>query len=269
MPAAELSRLRTQINGLITRFDEPEQLRIALRDLLEAYANRAYRPGQAVQAQPLLPSYRVSPLVTQQLELELSKTCQEQPAQAIEAVEALWKDPYLEPRVLAAHLLGAIPVSHAGAVIEKLSRWAQPNENFRILDHLFQHSTRTLRREAPQRLLELYGEWIGGANPAYQGLGLRALVPMIADDAFANLPAVFRLISPAVQSAPSALHTDIQAVLEALARRSPIEAAYFLRQVLSLATGPGTARLIRRCLPLFEPAQQDSLRTALKAYQST
>lgn len=268
MPAAELSRLRTQINGLIIRFAEPEPFRIALRDLLESYANRAYRPGQAVQPQPLLPSYRVSPLVTQQLELELSKTCREQPAQAIEVVEALWKDPYLEPRVLAAHLLGAIPIHQAEAVIEKLREWGQPNENFRMLDHLFQHSTRTLRREAPHYLLDLYEEWINSTNTAMQGLGLRALVPLIHDEVFENLPAIFRLISPAIQSAPSALHTDLQAVLEALTKRSPTEAAYFLRQVLSLATGPGTARLIRRCLPLFGSAQQDSLRTALKAHHS-
>ncbi|RPJ43018.1 MAG: hypothetical protein EHM21_12100, partial [Chloroflexi bacterium] len=99
MPAAELSRLRTQINGLIDRFDDPTGFRLALRDLLEMYANRAYRPGQAVQPQPLLPSYRVPPLITHQLELELSKTCLEQPAQALEVVEALWHDPFLEPRL--------------------------------------------------------------------------------------------------------------------------------------------------------------------------
>lgn len=269
MPAAELSRLRTQINGLIARFAEPEQFRSALRDLLEAYANRAYRAGQAVQPQPLLSSYRVAPLVTQQLELELSKTCQEQPVQAIAVVTALWQDPYLEPRVLAAHLLGAIPTSQADAVIAKLAEWAQPSENFRMLDHLFQHSTRTLRREAPQRLLALYSEWIGSTHTAVQGLALRAMIPLVSDEAFVNLPAIFKLVSPVMQSAPGALHTDLQAILEALTRRSPTETAFFLRQILSLAPGPGTARLVRRCLPLFEPAQQDRLRNALKAYHSS
>src|SRR5512133_2706116 len=102
MPAAELTRLRAQINGLITRFADPESFRLALRDLLDLYANRAYRAGQAVQPQSLLPSYRVSPLIMQQLDLELSKTCQEQPEQALKVVEMLWHDPYLEPRLLAA-----------------------------------------------------------------------------------------------------------------------------------------------------------------------
>ncbi len=269
MPAAELSRLRTQINGLIARFDDPEGFRIAVRDLLDSYANRAYRPGQAVQPQPLLPSYRVPPLVMQQLELELSKTCQERPEQAVLVVEALWGDDYLEPRVLAAHLLGAIPASQAETVAQKLHEWAQPTENFRMLDQLFHHSTRTLRRDAPQQLIALCGEWTGSAQIAVQGLGLRALATITADEAFENIPAVYRLISPLVQSAPTALHIDLQTALEALTRRSPTETAYFLRQMLSLASGPGTARLIRRCLPLFKEDQQNSLRAALQSHQST
>src|SRR5512142_2159797 len=123
MPAAELTRLRAQINGLITRFADPNGFRLALRDLLELYANRAYRPGQAVQPQPLLPSYRVAPLIMQQLELELSKTCQEQPAAALELIETLWHDPFLEPRLLAATLLGNIPAGLGKAVTQKLRAW--------------------------------------------------------------------------------------------------------------------------------------------------
>jgi len=269
MPAAELSRLRAQINGLIGRFADPASFRLALRDLLEMYANRAYRPGHAVQPQPLLPSYRVAPLITHQLELELSKTCLEQPEQALDIVEALWRDPYLEPRLLAATLLGAVPASYGEAVVQKLRGWAVPAENFRMLDALFRHSTTSLRRSAPQLLLGLYEEWVNSSQAATQALGVRALIPIIEDPAFENLPPVFRLISPLVQQSPAPIHTDLQAALEALARRTPVETAYFLRQALSMAPGPGIARLIRRCLPLFGPAQQASLRAALQAASST
>src|SRR5512133_240608 len=173
MPAAELTRLRAQINGLITRFADPDSFRLALRDLLELYANRAYRAGQAVQPQPLLPSYRVAPLITHQLELELSKTCLEQPVQALEVVEVLWHDPYLEPRLLAAALLGAIPANQGEAVIQKLRAWAVPAENFRMLDALFRHATTILRREAPQLLFSLYEEWINSPQPNTRSLGVR------------------------------------------------------------------------------------------------
>ncbi len=265
MPAAELSRLRMQINGLIDRFSDPAGFRLALRDLLEMYANHAYRPGQAVHPQPLLPSYRVPPLITHQLELELGKTCLEQPAQALEVVEALWHDPYLEPRLMAAVLLGAIPASQGEAVIQKLRDWAVPAENFRMLDALFRHATTSLRRETPQLLFGLYEEWINSPQTATQSQGIRALIPIIEDEAFENLPPVFRLLSPLVQRSPAALQTDLHAALETLARRTPIETAYFLRQALSMSPGPSVARLIRRCLPLFDPYQQASLRAALQA----
>jgi hypothetical protein len=269
MPAAELSRLRAQINQLIERFADPAGLRSELRDLLDLYANRAYRAGQAVQPQPLLHTYRVPPLIMQQLTLELSKTCQEQPQRALEVVELLWQDPSLEPRLLATSLLGAIPVSEGSGVIEKLRAWVQPGENFRILEALFQHGTLTLRKYAPELLLTLFEEWISSPQKEMQALGVRALVPLVNDPAFETLPAVFRLLSPLVQSAPAPLHTDLQAILEALARRIPTETAYFLRQMLGLASGQGTARLVRRCLPLFSPAQQASLRSAIETARSS
>ncbi len=271
MPAAELSRLRAQINGLISRFADPAGFRLALRDLLEKYENRAYRAGQAVQAQPLLPSYRTAPLIMQQLELELGKTCQERPKQALEVIEALWHDPYLEPRLLAAALLGSIPAGPAGAadqgeaIVQKLRAWASPQENFRMLDALFRSGTTSLRRSAPKLLLGLCEEWLSDRRAAVQALGIRALIPMIEDPLFENLPPIFRLLSHPVQTTPAALQTDLQAALEALVRRTPVETAYFLRQTLNMAPGPGTARLIRRFMPQFGPAQQESLRAALQA----
>ncbi len=265
MPAVELARLRAQINGLIERFADPENLRLALRDLLELYANRAYRPGQAVQPQPLLPSYRVTPLIIHQLELELSKTCQEQPDQALAVINALWRDPYLEPRLLAAVLLGAIPPGHQEQAVQMLRAWAAPSENFRMLDALFRDGTTGLRRSAPQLLFKLFEEWLANSDTAIQSMGIRALIPLVEDPSFENLPPIFRLLSPLVQRSSTPLFTDLQAALTALARRTPVETAYFLRQALSLAPGPGTSRLVRRCLPLFGPEQQASLRAAMQA----
>lgn len=265
MPAAELTRLRSQINKLIELFSDPSAFRSALRDLLELYANRAYRPGQSVQPQPLLPSYRVPLLVTRQLEMELGKTCQEQPEAALDVVEALWRDSYLEPRLLATNLLGAIPVEHAAEVIQKIRAWARPDESSRMLDALFQSATNTLRRSAPKHILLLSEDWLSSMSLQTQALGIRILVPLIRDAGFENLPVIFRLLSPLMQSVPSALQTDLQIAIEALASQSATETAYFLRQALSMSSGKNITRLIRRCLPLFNDQQQASLRAALQA----
>lgn len=269
MPAVELSRLRVQINGLIARFDDPVGMRSALHNLLDLYANRAYRPGQTVKAQSLLPSYRVTPLVMRQLELELGKTCNEQPDLALNVVEELWRDTYLEPRLLSTSLLGSIPASHGESVMQKIGSWAKPDENSRMLDALFQNGTAGLRRAAPQLLIDTIEQWLGSYRVELQALGLRALVPLIQDPVFENLPPVYRLVGPTVQNISPPLQTDLQIVVESLAKRSPVETAYFLRQSLSIAVGQGTARLVRRCMPLFDANQQIGLRQALQANSTT
>ncbi len=269
MPAVELTKLRMQINRLVVQFDDPAGFLSALKDFLDLYANRAYRPGTSVQPQPLLPSYRVAPLITRQLELELSRTCQEHPQQALAVLDLLWRDTHLETRQLATTLLGAIPASHIDEVLAKLRAWSRPEENFRMLDALFQNGTATLRRTVPARLLGLIEEWVTSSQSQVQAMGLRALTPLVADEQFENLPPVFSLLSPLIQNIPARLYPDLLVIFETLAQRSPTETAYFFRQILPMAGSPATTRLIRRCIPLFDPSQQAQLRTVMQAASST
>lgn len=264
MPAAELIRLRQQINQLILSFQEPAAFCRLLRDLLELYAHHSYRPGQAIQPQLLLPTYRVPPLVLRQLSLELGKTCQEQPQQALAVVAAMWKEVYLEPRLLATMMLGSIPIQSAmPGVLNLLHAWATGSENIRLINALMENGTQQLRHAAPERLLELIDLWLADPNPAQQAVGIQAVMALVNDRSFENLPAIFRLIGPPIQNLNPRLQVDLQAVLHALIQRSPTETAYFLRQALSLSVGTGTARMIRRMLPEFDSAQQASLRAAL------
>lgn len=265
MPAVELNRLHTQIRGLAARFDDPALFCSGLKDFLDQHANRAYRAGQVVKPQPLLPSYRVSPLILRELEIELSRVAQEQPDQAIPVIKILWKDAFLETRHLASILLGIVPIQKSDEVTDLLRAWATPEENFRVVEALFQNGTATLRRQGPASLLRLAEEWIGSSAVEVQGLGVRILVPLVQDSAFENLPPVFRLLTGLIQRIPPKIQADLQAVLEALIDRSPAETAFFLHQALPMAQGQATARLIRRCLPLFSTEQQASLRGAIQA----
>ena len=265
MPAVELSRLRLQIQQLILIIDQPYEFSRRLRDLYDLYGNHAYRAGQTVLRQSLLPSYHVPHLVTRQLELELSKISRAQPRQILPLLDVLWNESHLEPRLLAAALLGALPVSEWGdVVVQKLRQWGRPEENLRVFNLLIENGAVQILREAPQRLVDLIEEWLNSALPAQQAVGLRALLPLINNRDYQNLPAIFRLLSPVTQRVTPALQTDLQIALQALIQRSPVETAYFLRQVLSLSESQGTARLVRRCLASFPPAQQISLRAALE-----
>jgi hypothetical protein len=98
----------------------------------------------------------------------------------------------------------------------------------------------------------------------FQAMGLHALLPLIQDRDYQNLPPVFSSISPLLQSAPAAIQVELIEVISALARRTPKETVYYLRQVLTVGQGAGADRLIRKALPAFDAESQSSLRSALQ-----
>jgi hypothetical protein len=167
-------------------------------------------------------------------------------------------------------MLGTIPLQTAGSgVVDRLRMWANASENLRLISALMENATQLLRRETPDKLLELIDQWLNDPNPAQQAIGIQALIALVNDRSFENLPAIYRLLGAPVQNVHPRLQADLQLALQALIKRSATETAYFLRQALSLSIGTGTARLIRRCLPEFDAAQQGSLRAALLTHSTS
>jgi hypothetical protein len=265
MPAAELTKLREQIHHLAGLFDLPDDFLRALRDLFELYAHHVYRPGQSVTNLPIVPSYRPPSLVIRRLELDLSPLCISHDAKALAVIDRLWREPYLEPRLLAMTLFGQVPLSQAESILERLRAWAQPQEDRILLEALLERGTARLRHEGPDALLELYDTWLISPDPAYRLIGLKALLPLIHDPEFENIPPIFSMIFPLVQTVSAATFGDLSAVLLALAERTPTETAYFLRQILTSPYQANTPRLVRRIIPLLSESQQEGLKGVLKS----
>jgi hypothetical protein len=264
LPAVELSHLREQIARVVADFDHAGDFRRSLSRLLELYTNHAYRAGQAVPARPLLPSYHLPPLVLRQLEVELTAATQRDPESALANIDALWQSEYLEQRSLAALMLGQVHLSQAEGVLDRLQKWAVPQANRQALELLLTRGTLRLRREGPDALIELVRDWT--ANPQFEmrSIGLKALLPLIQDEQFHNLPPVFDLLSSLLQKPPQALFNDLQEVISALTAREPAEAAYFIRQILGTSQNPDLARICRKVLPLFPDELQAPLRSLLR-----
>jgi hypothetical protein len=140
-----MTRLKSQITGLVWKFTSPEDFRRAVCELFDQYADRAYRAGEVVQAERRALAYHAPPLVLRQLELELSRHISENPEAALSAADALWKDAYLEPRLVAAFLLGQAPVDPPDGVLARLEAWCLPKEDRQALDGLFERGTERLR----------------------------------------------------------------------------------------------------------------------------
>jgi hypothetical protein len=265
MPSVELTRLHNQIDNILSLVDRPEDFHRSVRDFLDEHSEHAYRAGEAVTSRPLLPSYRVPTLVYRQLEIDLGVACRRQPEQLLACAAALWSDDHLEPRLLAAIILGQAPPTHATAILELLQAWAKPTEDRQVLEALLDHGTLSLRRNEPDGLFELIHTHLDTSSIPYQRLALRIMEAIVSDPQFDNHPPIFRLLSPLILAPPAGLVNDLHHCLSALVRSTPSETAYFLRQNLGSSSDAITARLIRRLIPDFPPEIQSNLRIALRS----
>jgi hypothetical protein len=199
-----------------------------------------------------------------QLIQELAPHVKSQPAQALTLCDALWEQPYLEFRILAASLLGQIPPDYAQAVVSRIQSWAMDEPDPRLKDALIKQGMESLRKNNISEMIDLVAVWLSAADKTHSQMGMRALVHLVRGSPMDNFPAFFRLIQPFCRVVSSDLRPDLLDVLSVLAQRSPQETAYFLRQTLAMPDNPDTAWLIRQSLKEFPAPTQTSLRVALR-----
>ena len=105
-------------------------------------------------------SFHTSQVVLSQVELGLYRWAQETPAKALELADILWKDSKAELRLLAAYLLGAIPIQYEDYVIERIKDWAEGEDNKFYLLTLFHNGTTIIRQRNPQPWVETIHGWL-------------------------------------------------------------------------------------------------------------
>jgi hypothetical protein len=267
MPAIQLDRLKAQVSQIGEEFTQPAGYIRRLHALLDFYADRTRRPGGVHTRTPRLPHYNTPRPVIRELQRDLSSRAKSSGAGALALADQLWLDGGFEMRLLSAHLLTCGSYSTA-EVTSRLEKWIQPDEDSQVLSALLENGYTALARSEPQAWLSLVKAWLAVDRTPSQSLGLQALNRLAEDPAFENFPLVFSLIGPLVQAAPTPLLPDLSRLLEVLARRIPAETAYFLRQALAVSPSRNLPRLVRRCLPTFEPALQQPLREILASRSS-
>ncbi len=265
MPAVQLIRLKTQLEGLSRQFSRPVDFVESLRNILDQYSDRTYRPGQAVQPAPSADRFQVPNIVIRQLELAIQSWASQTPQYGLEIADRLWTESKYEMRLAGIMILGALPPEQIQEVQTRLAQWGEPQENWIYLDTLFTQGTKRIRKDNPTLWLDQIKTWIYSGDTSKYKLGLEALLPFIRDPAFENMPVIFNLITGPLQEQPKTLQRELTDVLAELAKKSPTETAYFLRQILSLSSKPDLVRLVRRCLPGFPEETQNKLRSVLLA----
>jgi hypothetical protein len=263
MPAVQLSRLKLQAARLGEAFSQPAAFVRQFHELLEFYANRTLRQSQPGTHLRLMPQYDVPMPVIQHVTAELIGLApQYSPAQTLELLDALWQDGYYESRMLAASTLVAA-ADDVEEVRQRLLAWVSPTEDRQIVQVLLENGQKSFEMHAPHSWMDLIRTWLSDDSSEVQSLGLLALNKVAADPHFENLPQIFDLVDPLIQSAPITLHAALAHVIATLAERSPVETSYLLRHALISSPESSITRLIRRCLPYFSEEEQAKLRSGL------
>ncbi len=264
MPAIQPARLRQQAALLADHFDNPNAYIRSLHHLLDFYADRTRHPVQSGSPSPMMDSYKVRHPILRMILQELTPLAIANPTGGLTLCDALWNQPYLEFHLLGAMLLGQIPPKPPESIIQRLKTWLVPELESFLIEAAMEYSIVRLRAENPKAIIGLIQEWLNRKDSFYQQLGLRALLPLIQQPEYQNMPIFYCLIQPFASQAPVNLRPDLLDVLTALAQRSPQETAYFLKQTLAIPESPDTPWLIRQLITQFPSEIQAGLRKAEK-----
>jgi hypothetical protein len=262
MPAIDIARLKLQAATLVEKFDQPAAFLHDLHEILDLYADRTLRASVAAPAS-VLRSYRAPQSVLKQIEMELAPLTATFPEQSMALTDALWKDAHLETRLLAATLLGRID-PRTPLLVERISDWVNLVRDKKVRAALLNTSLNRLRRESPDKFLILVREWLADDNPKMWANGIEALIPLLDDPSFENLPLVFDIIRPVIASAPASLQNELGDLVNALYRASRVETVFFLKQVIAASHNPQALITIRRILPALDKFLQSHVQKALR-----
>ncbi len=266
MPAIDLSRLKKQSERLVEVFDQPATFIRFLNETFESYVNRTLRTRDAVAPSSVLPTYRTPKVVLRRIENKLSPLAAQNADQALDLADKLWDEGYLETRLLAAFLLGHIPPQEE-RLLARLTVWTQKVRDPNVRTSLLTHSLARLRQETPEHFLNLVTEWLYPHREQFWSNGLQALLPLIQDSQFENLPPIFDIVEPIINASPLQLQQDIENIIIALFYASPIETVYFIKNILKQTENKKTILLFRRMLPALPPKLQKEIRDELKKEQ--
>jgi len=264
MPAVPLNQIQAQIAELSWKYTRAPEYVEGLRDLFNQYGSLVFKKGQVTRKLRAYPSFHVPPVLMNQLEMSLIANHRRYPQASLALVDALWQEEMIEPKTLAAALLGRVDAGGPEPIMQRILLWCQPDLHPLVQEVVFDHATLTLRERYAAVWLAQIEAWADHPTQTIQNMGLRAMLPLAKDRQFNNLPPLFRLLTPLVQSFTPDQQPVLAELLTALVRRTPVEMSFLLRQICQRGVSSASLRMLRRLLPIFPPHEQEQLRQAIK-----
>jgi len=121
-----------------------------------------------------------------------------------------------------------------------------------------------MRKETPSQFLNLVREYLHPARIRSWSNGIQALLPMIADTKYENLPPILDIVEPIIEEAPSTLQNDLAELIAALYRASANETIFLLKHILDNTKNSMTVVTLRRISSSFPPPLEKELHDLLR-----
>jgi len=268
MTAIQPALLKAQASQLALNYNNPAIFIRQLHELLDHYGRHVYRTGKTSIPTTILPSYKVPQPVLRQIELELVPYLGDHCEVSMALCDALWQEEVFEFKLLAATIIGKIPVDDPEMIIKRIYTWTLEVKDRTLTETLFKKGFEYSINKDANSLISRASNWLNNSQLSKKSFGLQLILATLENQGFENLPQVFRLVAPFVREAPLALRSLIVQILQKLIERSPNETAYFLLQNIALSFDKDTAWFIRRCLRMFPPDIQDKLQDAIRIKES-
>ena len=231
MAAIDLTKLKKQCAELVILFDQSDLFLHQLKEILEYYTNRTLRVSQVIQKSNLQ-TYNTPRPVLLQIENTIEKLGDQYPEAAINLTKSLWNTAVYETRLLSAFILGTIPLASSISLLTSLPDKLYETKDQGIKDALLTSALARLRNEDPHTMLLLIKDWVNAPGPRTQAWGLNAFLPLVHKLGFDDLPQVFEMLRPAIQSLTPATLTDIQACINSIYLISPVETIHYLTDII-------------------------------------
>ncbi len=267
MAAIDLTRLNKQIEGLKEVFAQPVEFRQQFHEILQFYHRYAHRQHKDAVPVSFMRVYNLPDQVLPHIANGLSLKARQDEVETLAVVDELWLDEHYEARDLATHLLGQVPSTFGAAVYDRIRRWSSAPMDRAVVSAVFSKASQRLNSEDPKGWIEFIGSLLANPLEHMQNHALYALALLVEQSHSDQLPLFFRWIRPFLQNDQTLIQPNLSRVIAVLARRSPAETAYLLKEVMSDTDGSGIEQRVRSYLPYFDEQLSESLQTSLRLHQ--
>lgn len=265
MPSIDLIRLRKQIAHLGIFLEIPAEFVSEYKSLLEFYHQWSHHQHEEQIPNSFMLLYDLPPQVIPEIEKGLKPFLRGKENALFPLADALRKDLHFECSHLAAFIVGQSPVERSVELKEYLTTWLEGSLDKAVIEAIFSKATAPIINSGQESYLSFLHSMLRSSNKRLANAGLVGLTQFLPLASINYLPKLFTLISPLLQD-PDVRQENLETLIQELAKKSPVETGYLIRQVLSETEGHRVETLARAFLEYLPKETAETVSKVIKLH---